>query len=248
LFFGKNYYWRVRARNLVDTTSWSTQWTFNTNDYVTLSSPAEAQLNVARIKDLEAKAALNSARAAAISDSENSDETIAMNHAKDVASRSVPTTPAIPPEGSERETEALNAANTVKDFLASKRSTTGTSTPGKGGTGKGSTPVRRSTTGTSTSGKGGTGKGSTPVRRSTTGTSTSGGGSNKNRRSGGGSNKNRRSGGGSTTGTSTSGGGSNKNRRSVGEGLMPEHAMIAAQIRRENLMRKRNENHPDERY
>jgi hypothetical protein len=47
LFFGKTYYWRVRARNLVDTTSWSTQWTFNTNDYVTLSSPAEAQLNVA---------------------------------------------------------------------------------------------------------------------------------------------------------------------------------------------------------
>ena len=29
---------------------------------------------------------------------------------------------------------------------------------------------------------------------------------------------------------------------------MPEHAMMAAQIRRENLMRKRNDNPPDERY
>ena len=46
LFFGKTYYWRVRARNAVDTTSWSTEWTFTTNDFVTLSSPSEAQLNV----------------------------------------------------------------------------------------------------------------------------------------------------------------------------------------------------------
>jgi hypothetical protein len=40
LFFGKTYYWRVRARNAVDTTAWSTYWTFTTRDYVTLSSPA----------------------------------------------------------------------------------------------------------------------------------------------------------------------------------------------------------------
>jgi hypothetical protein len=46
LFFGKTYYWRVRARNAVDTTLWSTQWTLNTNDFVTLLSPAEAQLNI----------------------------------------------------------------------------------------------------------------------------------------------------------------------------------------------------------
>ena len=39
LFFGKTYYWRVRARNAVDTSNWSTNWTFTTRDFVTQSSP-----------------------------------------------------------------------------------------------------------------------------------------------------------------------------------------------------------------
>jgi len=45
-YFGKTYYWRVRARNAVDTCSWSTVWTFNVRDYVNLSNPADAALNV----------------------------------------------------------------------------------------------------------------------------------------------------------------------------------------------------------
>ncbi|PKP01145.1 MAG: hypothetical protein CVU11_16125 [Bacteroidetes bacterium HGW-Bacteroidetes-6] len=44
LYFGKTYYWRVRARNAVDTTAWSTVWTFNVVDYVTLSSPTSGSL------------------------------------------------------------------------------------------------------------------------------------------------------------------------------------------------------------
>lgn len=46
LYFGQRYYWRVRARNAVDTSVWSTPILFTTADYVTLSSPANAQLNV----------------------------------------------------------------------------------------------------------------------------------------------------------------------------------------------------------
>ena len=46
LYFGKTYYWRVRARNTVDTSLWSTTWTFNTRDYVTLLSPTNGQINV----------------------------------------------------------------------------------------------------------------------------------------------------------------------------------------------------------
>ncbi|MCE9540837.1 MAG: T9SS type A sorting domain-containing protein [Bacteroidetes bacterium] len=46
LYFGKTYYWRVRARNTVDTSAWSTVFTFNTKDYVTLSSPTNQQINV----------------------------------------------------------------------------------------------------------------------------------------------------------------------------------------------------------
>jgi hypothetical protein len=46
LYFGKTYYWRVRARNAVDTTAWTTPWTFVTRDYVSLNTPANAQLNV----------------------------------------------------------------------------------------------------------------------------------------------------------------------------------------------------------
>ena len=47
LLFGQTYYWRVRARNAVDSCIWSTPWTFNTRDYVTLVSPNDGQLNVA---------------------------------------------------------------------------------------------------------------------------------------------------------------------------------------------------------
>jgi hypothetical protein len=46
LFFGQKYYWRVRARNAVDSSAWSSVWTFTTRDYVTLSSPNDGQLNV----------------------------------------------------------------------------------------------------------------------------------------------------------------------------------------------------------
>ena len=46
LYFGKTYYWRVRSRNTVDTSAWSTLRTFNTLDYVTLISPANQQINV----------------------------------------------------------------------------------------------------------------------------------------------------------------------------------------------------------
>jgi hypothetical protein len=41
LFFGKRYYWRVRARNTVDTSSWSAQRTFTTRDFVTQSTPGD---------------------------------------------------------------------------------------------------------------------------------------------------------------------------------------------------------------
>ena len=41
LYYGTTYYWRVRALNSVDTTDWSTVWTFHTNaGNLTLSSPA----------------------------------------------------------------------------------------------------------------------------------------------------------------------------------------------------------------
>ncbi len=46
LMFGKVHYWRVRARNAVDTSEWSTVRAFTTNDYVTLSSPSSGQTNV----------------------------------------------------------------------------------------------------------------------------------------------------------------------------------------------------------
>lgn len=46
LLFGKTYYWRVRARNSVDTSSWSSAWSFQTRNYVTMTSPADAATNV----------------------------------------------------------------------------------------------------------------------------------------------------------------------------------------------------------
>lgn len=45
LLFGKTYYWRVRARNTVDTSLWTSAWTFSTNDFVNLTSPALGNLN-----------------------------------------------------------------------------------------------------------------------------------------------------------------------------------------------------------
>ena len=45
LYFGKTYYWRVRARNEVDSSVWTTR-SFITRDYVTLSSPSDGLLNV----------------------------------------------------------------------------------------------------------------------------------------------------------------------------------------------------------
>jgi hypothetical protein len=45
LYFGKTYYWRVRARNAVDTCSWSTVRNFITADYVNLTSPSNAAIN-----------------------------------------------------------------------------------------------------------------------------------------------------------------------------------------------------------
>ncbi|MCX6258291.1 MAG: T9SS type A sorting domain-containing protein [Bacteroidia bacterium] len=40
LFFGKTYYWRVRARNNVDASQWTT-WSFSTLNQLELSSPAQ---------------------------------------------------------------------------------------------------------------------------------------------------------------------------------------------------------------
>ena len=45
LYFGETYYWRVRARNNVDTSAWTLR-SFDTKDYVTLVSPTQGQLNV----------------------------------------------------------------------------------------------------------------------------------------------------------------------------------------------------------
>ncbi len=45
LYFGKTYHWRVRARNDVDTCTWSTSWSFITRDQVNLNSPANLALN-----------------------------------------------------------------------------------------------------------------------------------------------------------------------------------------------------------
>ena len=44
-YFGTTYYWRVRARNAVDTCSWSTTRSILIRDYVTLTSPADGSLN-----------------------------------------------------------------------------------------------------------------------------------------------------------------------------------------------------------
>ncbi len=41
LFFGTTYYWRVRARNTVDTTEWSLVYTFTTKDMIGLADPPD---------------------------------------------------------------------------------------------------------------------------------------------------------------------------------------------------------------
>jgi hypothetical protein len=241
----------------------------------------ENKLAGAKGDALAAQANVNNARAAEIYSRVNSDENIAMNHAKDVASRSVPTTPAIPPEGSKRETEALNAAKTLEGVLSKKLPTPGEMKlqvqaiagrglvlpqPKKGtpsielepdptpSTKADSTPKvtnkQEPTSRVKARRRAADTPGPTPasVNTETPNANTELVGSNKNRRSGGGSTTGTSTSGGGSNKNRRSGGGSNKNRRSVGEGLMPEHAMMAAQIRRENLMRKRNDNPPDERY
>ncbi len=45
LFFGKTYYWRVRARTTADTSSWGVVRTFNTRNGVVLTAPADLALN-----------------------------------------------------------------------------------------------------------------------------------------------------------------------------------------------------------
>ncbi|MBP5709658.1 MAG: T9SS type A sorting domain-containing protein [Bacteroidales bacterium] len=42
LYYGKTYYWHVRARNSNDTTAWSATWTFTTQGTMSLSSPANS--------------------------------------------------------------------------------------------------------------------------------------------------------------------------------------------------------------
>ncbi len=47
LYYGKTYYWRVRSRNNVDTSEWTTPWTYTVTLYgPTLYSPTNGQINV----------------------------------------------------------------------------------------------------------------------------------------------------------------------------------------------------------
>jgi hypothetical protein len=46
LYFGTTYYWRVRARNTVDTCTWSPTWSFTTSDAVSLTAPSDQLLSV----------------------------------------------------------------------------------------------------------------------------------------------------------------------------------------------------------
>jgi hypothetical protein len=46
LYFGATYYWRVRARNAVDTSAWSEIRNYTTRNYVNLSYPSDGALNV----------------------------------------------------------------------------------------------------------------------------------------------------------------------------------------------------------
>ncbi len=46
LFFNKNYYWKIRARNATDTSLWSSVWIFTTNIYgVTQSLPSSGSID-----------------------------------------------------------------------------------------------------------------------------------------------------------------------------------------------------------
>ena len=47
LFYGKTYYWRVRSRNNIDTSAWTTAWTFTVTLYgPNLLTPTNGQINV----------------------------------------------------------------------------------------------------------------------------------------------------------------------------------------------------------
>ncbi|MCF8294838.1 MAG: hypothetical protein K9I34_02145 [Bacteroidales bacterium] len=46
LYFGKQYFWRVRAINMVDTTLWSATYDYYTYDLVGLFTPDQAEINV----------------------------------------------------------------------------------------------------------------------------------------------------------------------------------------------------------
>ncbi|MCF6365666.1 MAG: T9SS type A sorting domain-containing protein [Bacteroidales bacterium] len=47
LFYGKTYYWKIRARNTTDTSAWSSTWTFTTHSIgVSQSSPASNALQM----------------------------------------------------------------------------------------------------------------------------------------------------------------------------------------------------------
>jgi hypothetical protein len=47
LYYGKTYYWRVRSRNNVDTSAWTTAWNFTVTLYgPTLISPSNGQINI----------------------------------------------------------------------------------------------------------------------------------------------------------------------------------------------------------
>ncbi len=46
LYFGTTYYWRVRVLNAVDTSGWSSVWSFTTYDHINLDSPMDMAVNV----------------------------------------------------------------------------------------------------------------------------------------------------------------------------------------------------------
>jgi len=217
-----------------------------------------AQLNVARIKDLEAKAALNSARAAAISDPENSDENIAMEFAKEVANRNA--APAIPAP-TERESSAKNAGETLKGVLAGKiKSPTELQLQPVAGRGlvlpqpkKGTPSIELEPEPTSTTSKPAAAK--KPKSKPSVNAKTKAADKpaptpapvKKEELKKKPEPKKKQEPKPQPKKSKVKPASDTKKTSSGGSGLMPEHAMMAAQIRRENLMRKRNENPPDER-
>lgn len=53
LAFGQEYFWRVRARHDVDTSVWTSVWTFSTINTVLLSSPANDAVDIEILPTLE---------------------------------------------------------------------------------------------------------------------------------------------------------------------------------------------------